>query len=239
MEKTVLVLFLIFAMSCFGASKHAEIRGQGSFHFLVGLPQGEFHDNVDNAGFGIGGGIGVIPNQFFSLGTAFGFMTYGSETRREPFSYTIPDVTVEVKRSNNFLFGHIYAQVLGDMNIVKPYIEGRFGFNYLWTETRISDIDGDDEDIASSTNFDDFALSYGGGGGVLIKVWQEAKSARSRTSDGVGAVYIDLKVIYTKGGEAEYLKEGSMEIIDNQVVYYPDESHTDLLGINIGVEVEF
>ena len=237
MKRMIMVGLLLIVVGAF-ATDRAEIVGQGGIHFLVGLPQDEFGENVGNAGIGFGLGFGVMPNSFFSVGGVVGFMNYGSETRREPLSYTIPDVTVEVTRSNNFLQGQIYMQAIADMDIVKPYIEGRVGFNYLWTETRVSDIDGDDEDIASSTNFDDFTLNYGGGGGLMIKVYEKSASSRDE-SDRSSRVYVDLKVIYTKGGNAEYLKEGSMEIIDNQVVYHPDESHTDLLGINVGVEVEF
>ncbi len=236
--KIAALLILCIALTTFSAEK-AAVRGHGGFRFLVGVPQGEFRDHLDNLGFGLDFNIGAMPSKYFTAGGALGFMIYGSETRREPFSMTIPDVTVEVTRTNNFMFGHLYAQAIGDLNIVKPYIEGRLGFNYLWTETRISDIQGSDEDIASSTNFSDLTWSYGGGGGIMIKVWEETRKSELKNRSRGERVYIDLKGIFTRGGNAEYLKEGSMEIIDGRVVFYPDESPTDLLAISVGVAVDF
>lgn len=236
--KITVLLIICIALSASSADK-SSVRGQGGLHFLVGVPQGEFRDHLDDPGFGIDFSIGALPSKYFSAGGALGFMIYGSETRREPFSMTIPDVTVEVTRTNNFMFGHIFAQAIGDMDIVKPYIEGRLGFNYLWTETRISDIQGSDEDIASSTNFSDLTWSYGGGGGIMIKVWEKPQKRQAKKESLSERVYIDLKGIYTRGGNAEYLKEGSMEIIDGRVVFYPDESPTDLLAISVGVAVDF
>jgi len=236
--KIAALLILCVVLTTFSAEK-ASVRGHGGFRFLVGVPQGEFRDHLDDFGFGLDFNIGAMPSKYFAAGGALGFMIYGSETRREPFSMTIPDVTVEVTRTNNFMFGHLYAQAIGDMNIVKPYIEGRLGFNYLWTETRISDMQGSDEDIASSTNFSDLTWSYGGGGGIMIKVWEETRKSELKNRSRGERVYIDLKGIYTRGGDAEYLKEGSMEIIDGRVVFYPDESPTDLLAISVGVAVDF
>ncbi|HDR90818.1 MAG TPA: hypothetical protein ENN75_01075 [candidate division Zixibacteria bacterium] len=236
--KIAVLLILCATLATFSADK-SSLRGQGGFRFLVGVPQGEFRDHLDDLGFGIDFNFGAMPTQYFAAGGDLGFMIYGSETRREPFSMTIPDVTVEVTRTNNFMFGHIYAQAIGDLEIVKPYIEGRVGFNYLWTETRISDVRGSDENIASSTNFSDLTWSYGGGGGIMIKVWEKTQKRTSKKESRSERVYIDLKAIYTRGGDAEYLKEGSMEIIDGRVVFYPDKSPTDLLAISAGVAVDF
>ena len=76
---------------------------QAGADFLVGLPQGAFKNNVNRAGYGITGNIGFAPSGYaYMLGVEFGFMNYGTEKRREPFSTTIPDVTVDVETQNNF-----------------------------------------------------------------------------------------------------------------------------------------
>ncbi len=237
MRKIVAICSILLVVGAFAAQR-SSIRGQGGLHFLVGMPEGEFKQHLDNPGFGLDLNVGAMPNRFFSVGGAFGFMVYGSESRREPISYTIPDVTVEVTRTNNFMFGDIYAQVIGDLIVLKPYIEGRIGFSYLWTETKISDLQGADEDIASSTNFDDFTWRYGGGGGLMVKVW-EKRSNKKKDEMEADNVYVDIKMIYTRGGNAEYLKEGDIEIEDGYVIYHPDESDTDLFSLSFGVAVEF
>jgi len=216
--------------------------GQGGLNFTIGIPQGEFKENVDRIGIGISGHIAYQPNPFFAIGVALGTITYGSESRNEPFSTTIPDVMVEVTTTNNLAQVHMMMQVGMPMGYVKPYIEGRLGFNYLWTTTRIEDIDDQDE-VASSTNFDDLALAYGTGGGLMIKVWEKGRASSGRRSSGGSGpdkVYIDLKAIYAFGGEAEYLKEGSIARGEGtEVIYDVSKSKTDLMTIHIGAAIEF
>lgn len=104
-----------------------------------------------------------------------------------------------------------------------------FGGSYLYTETSVSGQYNSDN-IASTTNYDDWAWSYGVGGGILILL-----SGDPVTEEG--AVYLDLKGRYLFGSEAEYLKEGSVEIIGGQVRYYPSQSKTDLLTLHAGVKI--
>jgi hypothetical protein len=115
--------------------------------------------------------------------------------------------------------------------IVRPYAEFLFGGSYLFTETSINS-QGSGEEVASSNNFDDFAWSYGGGGGFLIKVSE---------GDGeeLGEVFIDLKARYLLGTEAEYLKEGSVIIQNGRAIYDISKSKTDLLTAHIGVVAFF
>ena len=233
MRKISILSYLLIFCACAFAN-----RGQWGLHLILGLPQGEFKDNVDRVGLGISGHLvgQVHPN--LAVGAGLGLFIYGSESRREPFSTTIPDVVVEVSRSNNFAFGDLIMQLQANTQTIKPYIEGRFGFNYLWTETTIKDVDGS-EDIASSANFDDFTLSYGGGAGMMFQVWQ-SKRTRGRLESGVSKVFIDVKALYMLGGEAEYLKEGSVVIgPGGSVTYIVSQSKTDLLSIHAGAAVEF
>ncbi len=213
--------------------------GQAGLNFVIGMPQDEFRDNIDRNGYGIGGHIAYRPNPAFCVGLALGLLTYGSESRYEPFSTTIPDVTVEVTRSNNIAQLHLILQVDAPLEYVRPYLEGRLGINYLWTETHIKDVEGQ-EDVVSSTNFEDMAFSYGGGGGLMVRVWKSKHAKKYAKKGKVHTVYIDLKTIYTLGGEAEYLKEGSIVINEDATVdYIVSRSRTDLLNVHIGVAMEF
>ena len=107
--------------------------------FNVASPQGEFKDNVDRNGYGFSGTglFSPMPLLPFKLGIELGYINYGSEERREPFSYTIPDVRVKVQRDNNIFLGHLLLRVQQDVGIVSPYLDGLFGLNYLWTDTKI------------------------------------------------------------------------------------------------------
>ncbi len=210
-----------------------SIAQSAGINFTLAFPQGEFKDNVDRLGFG-----GSLQFLFFdpqpglpvSFGLNLGYLNYGSESRREPFSYTIPDVFVDVDRTNNLVNFHILFQIISHTGTFRPYAEGLFGGSYIFTETSIKSRDY--EEVAGSTNFDDFAWSYGAGGGFIILLMENV-------GDDVGTLYLDLKARYLFGSEAEYLKEGSVTVENGRVAYEVSKSKTDLLQIHLGVIAYF
>lgn len=233
------VFFAAILISLFAIRDiYAQPRFQGGINFEMGFPQGDFESNVDNVGLGMGLDFTVSPKLLpIGIGGSFTFLNYGSDTRREPFSTTIPDVTVKVETQNSILQGFLLLRLQPNSGFVRPYIEGLLGFNYLFTETKIKD-EQDQEEIASSTNFDDFTSSYGAGGGIMIQVFDGTK----RMPPGMGRapiVLIDLRVRYLQGGEAEYLKEGSIIRDNGNLLYDVSKSDTDLVTGHIGVVVEF
>lgn len=225
---------VLLILPVLASSAQAAPRGEVSVGLLGAFPQGEFKDNVDNAGFGIGfGGLFRPARSPLMIGANLAVLSYGDETRREPFSTTIPDVKVEVTTTNSIAQGHLVLRLSPPAGPVRPYLDGVLGFNYLWTETKIEDED-DDEEIASSKNQDDTTLSYGGGGGILFRVYRRA----SEEPSSLRAVYIDLQTRYLVGGEAKYLKEGSIRREGSNVAYDLSESRTDLWTVTLGATVE-
>ncbi len=205
-------------------------------HFMLGFPQGEFKDNLDRIGGGLSAEfLGSLHPTPFKIGASVGFLIYGSETRTEPFSTTIPDVTVDVTTSNNILLVHFLLRAQPAKGVVRPYVDGLLGFNYLFTETKI---ESRLQEVAASTNFDDFAFSYGGGGGIMIQVYDGTKKKKTEKFH-LAAVLIDARVRYLKGSEAEYLKEGSIRREDTEVIYDVIKSNTDLMTVQIGAMLEF
>lgn len=241
-QNTIIYVLTLFSVTTlffkFQQEAYAQPRFQGGINFALGFPQEEFERNVDNTGFGIGLDFTVAPSLSpVSFGGSFGFLIYGSETRQEPFSTTIPDVTVEVETQNSILQGHLLMRLQPNSGFVRPYIDGLLGFNYLFTQTEIKD-DSFGEEIASSTNFDDFAFSYGAGGGFMIRVY-DGPAHKGLIPAKVPTVLIDLRIRYLKGGEAEYLKEGSIGREAGRVFYDVSKSETDLITSHIGVVLEF
>lgn len=218
---------------------------KGGVSFFMGFPRNEFDSNVESNGYGVNLHFGyTIPQTPVTFGLDGGFLIYGHETRREPFSLTIPDVTVKVETSNNIVPLHLFMRVSPPLGPFVPYLEGLVGLNYLYTETSIKDEDdpGNDE-IASSKNFEDTAFSYGGGVGMLLRVYGAKHQARRLDSSDKDAklhsVYINLTLRYMKGGEAEYLKKGGREIVDGRVIFDVLQSNTDMLMAKIGIELAF
>ena len=200
----IVILAVLFLMA---GSLYAQ-NFQGGGDFLLGLPQGAFKDNVNRAGYGITGNIGFAPSGYaYMLGVEFGYMNYGTERRREPFSTTIPDVTVDVETTNNFALGHLFLRLQPNSGSIRPYLEGALGGNYLFTKTSIKNHGNGGEEVASSTNLDDVAFSYGGGAGLLI-VLAHYDSEGSRGDDSkISDLLLDVRCRYLAGAEAEYLKE--------------------------------
>ena len=231
MEKRYLAGLFILALgvSLVGTAR-AQVYPQGDITVVVGFPQGEFEDHVDNAGVGLnffaGLGLGRSP---FVIGLDGGFLIYGFERRSEPFSTTIPDVYVDVETSNAIAMGHLLLRVQPPTGFVQPYVDGLVGFKYFFTETSIRDEDDYDYTIASSTNFDDAALSYGFGGGLDVAIHQGRKNM----------VLINVGARYLFGTEAEYLQEGSIERRNGRVTYIVDRSETNLLITQLGITLKF
>lgn len=228
LKKILLVLILIFTVGLQIASSQGLDLG---IAVNGGFPQGAFKDNVEQNGFGLDGILGYqIPRSPFTIGINLGFITYGQDSRTENFSPNIPEVQIRVKTNNNIFTGHLFSRIEAKQGRVRPYADGLIGLNYLFTESKITDDDNfNGEAIVSTTNFDDSAFSYGAGGGVKFKIADhiDAEGDRSRW-------FIDLKIRYMFGGQAEYLREGSIRNVNGNLLFDSDFSHTDLLTVGVG-----
>ncbi|NBC65288.1 MAG: outer membrane beta-barrel protein [Bacteroidetes bacterium] len=232
----ILILFFGFSLNSYSQ----EIQSQ--LDFGVGIPQGDFRQQSDH----IGGGLNFMGGYRFAnspvmLGLEFGFMNFGTDTREEALSSTIPDLRVEVENSYNLAHGDILLRLIAPPSQIRPYVDGLFGFNYFFTETVIRDRDDFfDEEKLSDTNFEDTALSYGFGAGLQIRVWQNRREVtRSPEDIEPSSVYINLRGRYMFGREAEYLQKGSISTDNGRVTYDVTQSTTNLLHIKIGVGVNF
>ena len=239
MRKTRLLasLMAVVSLSMGAASALAQNRFQAGGHFMLGYPQAGFRENVENSGLGGNFYFGYrFPRSLLSAGVSLGFLIYGHERHAEPLSWTIPDVIVDVRTTNSILLCHLFLRLQPARGKVRPYLDGLVGLNYLTTDTSVGDHDDWDDDSISSNNLNDLALSYGMGGGVMISL---VDFINARDGRRVMSLDLDLGVRYLKGGEAEYLREGSIHRGDGEVTYDVSRSRTDLLKINIGVTFNF
>ncbi len=228
---TLLLLLLI-------PSARAQ-NGSGGVDAVLAIPQGQFAERIDGIGYGLGGDIVFhIPNTPVGIGLEGTFVTYGRETIRERFgSGALGRVDVDVVTTNNIFLGHLLLRLQLPTGAFRPYGDALVGMNYLFTESRIEDVDfGDDRDIASSTNFDDLAFSYGIGGGVMAQVYAGQSGSTGRPFE----VFIDARLRYLLGGKADYLREGDIDADNNgNPVYNVTRSSTDLLLPQLGVTIRF
>lgn len=198
--------------------------------FTIAQPQGEFHDYVEG---GLGGNLHYMhaldPEGWLALRVDGGFAIYGHERQRVPLSPTLGGrIAVDLTTSNNIAWIGVGPQIGVPDGSFRPYVNGYAGYSYLATTSSVeSSTYYDEEDYFTTTNFDDWSFSYGGGAGVYIPV-----------RHGPRPVSIDLGVRYHNNGVAEYLREGG--IVDNDdgsITLFPVRSDTDLLTFHIGFSV--
>ncbi|MEP1035393.1 hypothetical protein [Ekhidna sp.] len=230
----------------------------GSIGFSLGLPQNEFKENTDATGFG-GDLSFAFPFQKGTpiyLGLDVNYMIYGRNAQNEDLFASINDqngnelarleIPLRIVNTNSIFGTHAFIRAVAPLELIQPYGEALFGFRYISTNTKILDRSNDrrwatedDSDVISrETVLDDWILSYGFGGGFLIKIGPKA--------------FIDLRVNYFKGQRAEYFDgqdteswevtfsgsnfdEATVSGDDLTFNTSPRESTTDLLVIKFGV----
>jgi hypothetical protein len=241
MHRLTSFLFVIMLIGGSYSSAHAQnqtdasITGQGSLSFGLGIPTGDFNENTNNLGYGGNVYIGAeFPNSPVGVGLDFSVFAFGRSTRNVPFSETVGGaVRVDVITTNTIVQPHLVLRLQPRDGLVRPYAEGLFGFKYLFTDTRVQDERREDETIASSRNFDDFALSAGGAAGVHIRVAQGNPGSQQNS---FRAIYVKLGLQYMWGREAEYLDISDGYDPDNPQVR---QSNTTMLIPMIGVALQF
>lgn len=203
-------------------------------NFAVGTPEGAFAESIDRELYGLDLGFTyAVYDTPLQLGVGLLYQNYGWNERTEPFSSRIDEVDVRVRTTNDIVNPHLIARLEPEFGHVKPFVEGYAGFNYLYTKSSVID-DFTDEEIASSINQDNLAMSYGMGGGIKIKL-------TDMLDDNGSAIGISLllKGKVLKGGIAEYLTRGDLRASDGRFDYNLNRSTTNLTTFNIGVVFSF
>lgn len=221
------------------------------FNMAGGVPMDDFQDHLDDVGIGVSGAllVGFGP---VAVGLEGGFLTYGQRAVPLPARLDAASATlgrIETKNQIGQLLAVLRLQA--PSGVVRPYADGLFGFNYFVTRTVTdqavvvvdADVDilnldlGDGGGIYEQTTrsnvLDDFALSYGVGGGLLVRVAQG-------TDDGTPwQAFLDLGVRYLLGGEAQYLREGGVIGGGSPPAALVAESETTLIRPQLGLVVQF
>ena len=206
----------------------AAAQGGLPINLQIGLPQGEFKENVAVAGgFGFAGIFPIATE--FGIRAGLDIQIYGNETRRVPLGGgALGLINVDVTTTNAIVGGSIGAQVGLPSDRVKPYIGGMIGFSNFNTSSRVAGSNSSDQPFASSTNSSDNAFSKHALAGMYFPMAN-------------GSVLIDLGARYTWNGESvRYLTPGDIsEDAGGNVVITPNETRADLLTITLGVTVKF
>jgi len=206
------------------------VRLQGGVHLMGAMPVGEFNDYIDGgAGLGVDVEWPVQPGSWLSLRGDLGWILYGEETTEVCFQSTGCLITLDLTTTNNIFFLGLGPQLGPPTGRIRPYVNATGGFAYFATTSSVKG-DNNSEAFASDTNFDDFTLAWGAGGGIMIPV-----------SSGRTPVMIDIGAQYHGNGTVEYLTEGDIEpnpqggppILD------PTRSDANFVTFRLGVTIGF
>ncbi len=203
-------------------------------NFFLGFPRGEFKENNTHVGVGLDGSLFYhFPRTPLLVGLNVSFNTYGTTRRRTPLSTTIPDVEVEVERSNNYLIIAPVVRFQGQLGWMSAYVEAGAGLSNLYTETKVKDWETDKE-VVSSRNLSDVTWNWwvGAGIGTVIYAGEYMPAKQLWVSN---PVLLQFGFRWLSGGEAEYLTPGDVDIENGSVSYNVRFSRTDLLVFLIGI----
>lgn len=205
-----------------------ERRSSGTLSFIQSRPQDSFAQNI-GLGYGLDGAylIKLDHAGIFGLRADAGFLQYGNESKRVPFSSTVGGrVQVDVSTTNYILPLSIGPQIMWPKGSVRPYANVGVGGQFFWTQ---SSVEGSDNasPIASTTNQWDKTLTWVAGGGINVPLYEKRFN-----------VLLDIGAQYVNGGRARYLKPGSIEDLpDSQIRITSMESNTHMVLVKFGVRV--
>jgi hypothetical protein len=191
----------------------------------IGVPQGEFAENVQVTG-GVGGGVMFRIANGLGLRAELGVGIYGSETRTVPLGNgPLGRIEVDVTTTNTIFGGGLGLQLgLPSRTQVRPYAGASIGFSNFSTTSSVKGSNSSDEEFASSENYSDGAFAKSAMAGLYIPF-------------GRGNGMFDLGARYTwNGEEVRYLTEG--DIVDNPTgppTITPRRTRADLLTFRLGV----
>lgn len=244
MKQLFLSVCLIFALT--------TLQGQTSFqpdpvvdlNFSMGFPVGEFGNTAEDIGFGLDMGMyfPLSPRaNWLKMGPQFMFLSTGSNTQRQTQFIDITlggqvintiQVPMRIVSGNSVLGGHMVFRAQAPLNgYVEPYLQGMAGFRRLATTIRIFDdspngfFNPDPNGlITRSTPLSSWVFSYGGGGGMQIRLSKYA--------------FLNLGANLLFGGEADYYTKNDIknfQFVFNGGNYNPNnpnlnEDNIDLVG---------
>jgi hypothetical protein len=194
--------------------------------FMLSEPKEQFGNNVSN-GFGGAGTLLYRLDREGWISARFdgGYAGYGRETRTVPFSETVgARILVDVRTTNSISGISIGPEFAVPRGVIRPYANVAVSHLFFRTVSTVEGIRDSDEPIASTTNYSDGARAWVYGAGVRIPI----PSRNSRFT-------LDLGVRYHRGGEASYLREGSIvDNLDGSITIVPLFSQTPFVGYTVG-----
>jgi hypothetical protein len=191
----------------------ASLRG------TAGLRRGTFGKGADGAGWGVHGFLGTwIGPSPLAVGLDVGIVTRDRSADAGSFreatfrSASTPRAPLRVTTTESVLQTHVSVRLQRRQGRLRPFVEGLFGFQYLYTRTSVDVREGrgvaprdpgaqlpdgpdgviSERDARRRTHLRDLVLSGGAGAGIDVRLYRDAdttgasKPASSRSASSTG-----------------------------------------------------
>lgn len=158
------------------------------------------------------------------LGFSFSFIGQGWYTYYDPYNdeYIWTD-----NRANNFINGHLILQLAPTGGTVRPYIETLFGGSYIFSESEFVDFNY----TTFNLYYDDWAWSYGAGGGIKFLLTSD--------ENGNGSLWLDLKGRYLMSSDVSIIDRHSIRYANNSFYYDVQEIQINFVTVQVGLMLCF
>jgi hypothetical protein len=202
---------------------------------LGGLfPTGAFNQHVSQEGLGAAAyyarRLGRSP---LMLGLEVSYAEYG-HVYREEFAADSPDGVVDVNTSNNLSQAVVLLRLQPRRGRIMTFLEALAGASYFWTRTTVGESEPEEDlsPLAADNDFEDIAWSAGVGAGLSVQLMKSEKADPTFPRSGL---FLELKVRYMAGGQAEYLKKGSIVVVGGEYTFTPERSATSHVTVQLGL----
>ena len=193
--------------------------------FVVSEPRGEFSHNV-GTGYGAQGGVmfHLVRSGLVNLRFDVAGVVYDKEEKLVPASTS--RIIFEVKTTNSIATLTAGPEVAKPTGRLRPYANLGYSRLLFRTTSSLKGSESSDAEITNTTNYSDSTDAWVYGAGLRIPLG----SIESPLT-------LDLGVRYYRGGEASYLREGSIhDNIDGSIAITPLSSRTPMLMYAVGVQ---
>jgi hypothetical protein len=197
-----------------------------SLYFTTAIPINDFRNFDSDEGYG--GNLEIFffsPNvqKPFGMGVSLSYFGQGLYFYDDPYS---DESYLSGNRANNFSSLHLIFQLAPTGGTVRPYLETLFGGSYIFSVTEIYTLDY----ISESLYIDDWAWSYGVGGGLQFLI----------SSDESGqSLFLDLKGRYLMSSDVSIPDRQSIRYANNSFYYTVNETQINFVTVQIGLVLYF
>jgi hypothetical protein len=228
---------LLLGLVAFGSALPLQAQPILGIGGQAGIPVNEYGENISTLGGGVDLHFSVPVNDGWPLGFGLdlGYMNIGNKSQRleevvtisNPglgTSLTVP-LNYRIVTNSNFFHMHALGRLRPPVDWgVVPFADGIVGFRYLWTRTRVIQIQEEDQNypdtevdedvetvVNADTHINDWVFSYGFGGGLHFPFSDKAM--------------LELRVLWARGSEAQYFDREDVQ--DWEASFEPDTETID------------